>query len=149
MFCDEIVGVIFLFDRRASLRIEHYTLFLTCVRRVANLLGAASTRKFVKETSFVPDGTRFGYYVRGTVVMKYRRNVRRWKNFCEKEKNEITGERGGVHLRWKGGTWTESYFFDKLFWGNLPDKCRLGAGLSNRRSVWNHGETGNHRCARC
>lgn len=51
---DEIVGGRFLFDReRESTSIEHYALSLTCVRRVANLLGTTPAKKFVKETSFV------------------------------------------------------------------------------------------------
>ena len=117
---------------------------LTCVRRVANLLGTTPARKFVKETSFVfPMETRFGYYVRGTIVMKYRRNVRRRRNFLRggEERNKRwrrVGDGDGMGGGGDGGGGVSTYvgrvenvnriiflrqtFFTE-FTGQMPTRC--------------------------
>lgn len=109
-----------IFVRRWSkgLAIQRYIPLLTCAPRVANLLGAALEREswWKKHLSF-PIRTRFGYYVRGMAVMKYRRNLRRRKNSPQESEKQKGKGCASSRARW---TWTESYFSDKLFSRNLP-----------------------------
>lgn len=98
------------------------------------LRSGTRTRKLAKETSFVPDGTRFGYYVRGMDVMKYRRNLRRRKNWPQEREEPRPAAAAGW---W---TWTESYFFDKLFSPEFTvDKCRLDFRTEEVAGGGNHG----------
>lgn len=77
--------------------------------------GRDSARKFVKETSFVPERTRFGYYVRATIVMKYRRNVRRRRNFCTKEGQRMAVSTSGGKAEREPNHISPANFFQGIY----------------------------------